>query len=149
MPKRFLALHMCAAFAFIVFCTPMALAQTNSDAMQIVTMTTSMLAKELKPGSPEAHVTKVALSEGYALALWQSGHVGGEKVFQKKFGIGWVPLGGGGGEITRASGLASYGVPSAMATALIAGMNHCLSPQKLTFHGRQTSVCFVGPCKVC
>ena len=147
MVSKFIALQMSAAFVFMLLCTQVARAQTTSDAMQVVSMTTTMLAKELKPGSPEAHIAKVVLTDSYAIVEWHEGHSGGEKLFQKKFGIGWVPLGGG-AEL-RPSSLAAYDVPSTTATALVAGMKSCAKPQTLTFHGRVTAVCFVGPCKVC
>ncbi len=146
--SRFVALQMSAVVALIILCTSMTLAQTKSDAMQIISMTTTVVDKELKPGSPQVHVTKVSLNDTYALAKWQNGQTSGEKLFQKKFGIGWVLVGGSAGELS-ASSLAAYDVPSVMATALVAGMKGCLNPQSLPFEGRATSVCFVGPCKAC
>jgi|GEM_PF-6172873 len=145
---KLVALQISAVVSLMILCTSMTLAQTNADATQIVSMTTTIIEKELKPGTNEVHVTKVSLNDNYAIAHWQTGQSGGEKLFQKKFGLGWVLVGGAAGEL-RASSLAAYDVPSAMATALVAGMSKCASPQKVAFHGYVTSVCFVGPCTVC
>ena len=147
MLKKLIPLHFGTAIAFIVLCTATTFAQTKSDATQVVSLTTAIVAKELKPGAPEPHIAKVSLNDSYAIVEWQAGRSGGERLFQKKFGIGWVPVARA--SEFRASSLAAYDIPPTMATALVAGVKSCAKPQMLTFHGRTTAVCFVGPCKVC
>jgi hypothetical protein len=145
---KFVALQIGAVVSLVILCTQVTWAQTTADATQIISLTTTIVEKELKSSSTSIHVVKMSLSENYAIAQWQQGHSSGEQLFQKKFGLGWVPLGSGAADL-RASSLAAYDVPSAMATALVAGMSSCSHPKNVTSHGYVTSVCFVGPCTVC
>jgi hypothetical protein len=122
-------------------------AQVPSDATQVIALAESIAAKELVSSS-RVHVTKLALSPEYAIAQWTSGERTGEEIFQKRLGMRWVFMGKEGGQPST-GWLLDYGVPAVTATALVAGIEDCANPQRVTFHGSVTAVCLIGPGGVC
>jgi hypothetical protein len=146
---KLVAFVLAIATGLVLACGASAFASPQSDASTLIAQTTAAVEKSSAGGSEPVHVTKIALTEAYAIVDWTQGRASGEKLYQQRYGVGWRLLGGAAAGWTSPSSLAVYDVPTATATALLAAMKQCASPQTVRYHGQSTSVCFIGPCTVC
>jgi hypothetical protein len=123
-------------------------AATTPDAVHLISLTASAVAKQLGTQASHVRVTKLVLTDNYAIASWSHARSAGQKIFHKQYQGDWELIGSDTGQATTAS-LAVYDVPVTTATGLVAAEKNCPSPAKVTFEGQITLVCFVGPCSAC